>query len=263
MMRVYERWIGGTGAVPLVLLHGLLGSSRNWLATGKELAAERLVYALDLPNHGEAPHGPEMEYPFLQQSLVEWADQRQIDAAIWLGHSMGGKVAMALACQNPDRVRGLIVVDIAPRQNPHSHENELQAMAALDLSALGSRQQADSALEQLGVKEWAMRQFLLTNLVRTAEGFAWRVNLPVLQRQLPQLAATPLDAADRYDGPTLFIRGDRSPFIRDEDSALIQHHFPAAEIVRLPDSGHNPHIEDRANLNRILQQWCARFAKMT
>lgn len=217
-MIVFERDIGGTTEPPLVILHGLLGSGKNWLTAAADLTALRRVFVLDLPNHGEAPHTDEMSYPFMRDGLLEWMDSRNLGRMVLLGHSMGGKLGMRFACDCPDRVERLIVVDIAPRHNPHSHAAEFEAMMQLDVAKLESRREADAQLEKLGVRSWGMRQFLLTNLERGADGrLTWRVNLPVLAASIGTLAQNPLAEGDHFDGPTLFIRSMKSGFIDDVD----------------------------------------------
>ena len=154
---------------------------------------------------------------------------------------------MRLAVDQPGRLASLTVVDIAPRDYGWHHREEFAAMGALDLGGIADRKEADAALAA-GVTDWPMRQFLLTNLSRREDGrFAWDINLPVLTAALAHLSATPLAPGEVYAGPTTFVLGGKSAFVHARDHAGILGHFPAARLVTLPDSGHNPHIEDRAN----------------
>jgi pimeloyl-ACP methyl ester carboxylesterase len=230
---------------PIVILHGLLGSSRNWQTVGAGLAPTGRVAALDLRNHGQSPHASGMSYADMAEDVVGWLDAQRIERAILLGHSLGGKVAMLLACRQPARVARLIVVDIAPRDyRSAGHREELAAMTELDLARLASRAEAEQRMEAR-VPDWAMRKFLTTNLERGERGWRWVANLPVLTAALPEIERNPLSDADRYEGPARFIVGGRSPYVRPSDEAGILRHFPAADIVRLAECGHNPHIEAR------------------
>jgi esterase len=243
---LYHRDFGGAGEPPRVILHGMLGSSRNWLTAGRDLAAGRRVYALDLRNHGLSPHSDEMSYGAMAADVLAWLDARGIASAELIGHSMGGKVAMLLACHQPERVSRLVVVDIAPKDyHWPEHRQEFAAMRELDLTHLASREQAEARMEAR-VPGWAMRKFILTNLERLPpHGWKWQVNVEGLVAALPILERNPLGPADAFAGPTLFIAGGKSRYIEPGDDAAITRAFPAARIAVLPDCGHNPHIEAR------------------
>ena len=166
-----------------------------------------------------------------------------------LGHSMGGKVAMLLACRHPQRVTRLIVVDIAPKDYFWAgHRAEFAAMNELDLASLQSRAEAELRFEAR-VDDWAMRKFIATNLERMpdgASGWRWVINLPVVTESLPDLERNSIDPGDRFSGPILFIVGGRSRYVSATDHALIVGHFPAARVDTISDSGHNPHMDARA-----------------
>ena len=244
-MLLFSRDLGGAGRPPLVILHGMLGSSRNWQTAGRDLAGQFHVFALDLRNHGGSPHAAEMTYASMVADVIAWLDARQLGRVTLLGHSMGGKVAMLVACRHPERVTGLIVVDIAPKDYfwP-AHREEFAALNALDLAHLASRAAADKHLESR-ISHWGMRKFLLTNLEQDAAGhWRWTINLPALTAALEAMEANPLAPSDQFTGAALFITGDRSPYVGPGDHAAIRETFPAARIVTLP-SGHNPHTEAR------------------
>jgi esterase len=238
---------GGAGRPPLVVLHGMLGSSRNWQTTGRDLAARFHVLAPDLRNHGESPHADTMSYPEMMDDVLAWLDAQGLARVILLGHSMGGKVAMLLACRHPQRVERLIVTDIAPRDYYWpGHRQSFAAMNELNLEDIRSRADAELRFEAR-VTNWGMRKFLLTNLERDAEGkWKWQINLPVLTTALPELEKNPLAPTDRFAGPTQFIAGEKSNYIGAGDHEAIRAHFPAAKIAVIPGSGHNPHLEARA-----------------
>ena len=238
---------GGAGKPPLIIIHGLLGSSKNWQTTAPELAHRFHVYAVDLRNHGGSPHAPEMTFPLLSADILEWADDRGLSSFSILGHSLGGKVAMRVACDAPERVRALYVIDIAPRDYGLG-SRELEAMLKLDLQALTMRRDAEERLAADIPEVWA-RRFLLTNLVRRASGeFSWQPNLPVITATLPAVRKTPLEPHERFAKPALFVVGGKSQFVVEDDKAIIRRHFPQAKIVTLPRSGHFPHVEDRGGL---------------
>jgi pimeloyl-ACP methyl ester carboxylesterase len=223
----------------------MLGSSRNWQTVGRDLAARRRTIALDLRNHGESPHAAVMTYDSMVADVLAWLDVRAIGAADFIGHSMGGKVAMVLACRHPERVRRLVIVDIAPK--PYAwpaHRVEFAAMGGLDLASLRSRAEAESRLET-DIPEWPMRKFLVSSLERTPVGWSWQFNLPILAASLPELERNPLAPADRFTGPTLFVVGGKSRYVLPEDVDAIRAHFPAARVETLAGSGHNPHIDAR------------------
>ncbi len=230
----------------MVLLHGLLGSSRNWQTTGADLAATYHVWALDLRNHGKSPHAGTISYPDMVDDVLAWMDAHGIRKATLLGHSLGGKVAMLIACRHPGRVERLVVVDIAPKSYlSNAHRAEFAAMNELDLGSLQSRSEAELCFEAR-VSDWAMRKFLATNLERTETGgWGWQINLPVLTGALPDLEANPLSLEDKYEGATTFVLGGRSRYVDDSDRAGIVHHFPHAELRTIADAGHNPHMEAR------------------
>jgi esterase len=245
---LHHRDLGGTGGPPMVLLHGMLGSSRNWQTAGRELAAARRVYALDLRNHGLSPHARGMSYGLMAADVMAWLDAQGLGPVDLVGHSLGGKVAMVIACAHPQRVARLVVVDIAPRDYSWpERRGEFAAMNSLDLGSLRSRADAESRMEAQ-VPGWAARKFLTTNLERTPDGWKWQINLPAITAALPELERNPLVAGDRYLGPALFVAGGRSGYVRAEDRGAILAHFPAARFVVIPESGHSPHIEARDSL---------------
>lgn len=246
-MLLFHRDLGGAGRPPLVVLHGLLGSSRNWLTTGADLAAARHVIAPDLRNHGSSPHAPEHTYAAMEADVFETLGALGIERFDLIGHSMGGKVAMHIACNNPGRVASLVTVDIAPRSYRLDHlAEEFRAMNSLMLESLKTRQDAESGLMDV-LGDLGLAKFLATNLDHREEGgFVWRINLPVLTEAVATLGQSPLAPDDRFEGPALFIAGEESGYVREMDGDPIAAHFPNATVRRIPGAGHNPHIDSRA-----------------
>ena len=251
---LFHRDLGGAGKPPLVILHGLLGSSRNWQTTGRDLTARFHVMALDLRNHGGSPHEEAMTYEFMVADVLAWLDAQGLAQVTLLGHSLGGKVAMLLACRHPERMKRLIVVDIAPKDyHSAAHREEFAAMSALDLASLASRTAAEQSFEAQ-VPDWVMRKFLATNLERTPEGqWRWLINLPALTAALPVLEANALAPEDQFAGETLFILGGKSRYVKEADYAGIHRHFPGARIETIATAGHNPHMETREAFVALLQ----------
>lgn len=256
-----DRATGSADHPPLLLLHGLLGSGRNWQTAAADLAAAaggRSVHALDLRNHGKSPWHPVMTYQAMAADVLAWLDARQLGPVDLMGHSMGGKVAMLLACRHPGRVRRLVVVDIAPKSYlSHGHRAEFAALNELRLDTLQSRGEAEMKFEGR-VPDWGMRKFLTTNLERDPAGaWRWTVNLPVLTAALPEVEANPLDPADAFAGPALFVRGGKSRYVAETDHAAIASVFPASRITTIAAAGHNPHMETRAEFSAEVSAFLA------
>jgi pimeloyl-ACP methyl ester carboxylesterase len=251
------RYFGGEGKPPLVILHGLLGSSRNWTTTGKLLARSFEVFALDLRGHGDSPWAPppERDYSFAAcaADVAAWLDTKGVRRPVLLGHSLGGKIAMRLAADAPAQCRALVVADIAPRDYAPHHVEAFAAMRALDLATLTSRTEAEEKLVAQ-LHDETLARFLLTNLVREADaGFRWRIDLDGLAAALPQLARSSLQPGETYGGPTLFLRGDLSDFIGDADRARIAAHFSRHQILALGRAGHNLHVDQPAAFATALE----------
>lgn len=244
-LKLHSLRVENPGAPTLVILHGLLGASRNWSSVIKDLGERFDVHALDLRNHGHSPHAESMRWEELSGDVRAYLERNELSKVVLLGHSLGGKVAMRLACRQPDRIGSLMIIDIAAKCYPPYHEAEFRAMKRIAVEELESRREAEELLAG-SVKDWAMRQFLLTNLVRdpSGSGFRWQVNLEALYAGLPHIRQNSLDQTDQYPGPVLLVRGAKSDFIEDGDAEMMRHWFPHLQERTLP-LGHNPHIEDR------------------
>src|SRR5690606_19850870 len=234
-MKLFYREEGSDGPA-LVILHGLFGSSDNWLPQAKMFAEDFHVYLVDLRNHGQSPHSDEFNYDVMADDVAELIDAEGISSPILLGHSMGGKTAMTLALRNPQLPSALVVIDIAPRRYPDQHDRIVEGLLALRLADLKSRQDADEALSPY-VPEPPVRQFLLKNLKREPSGgFGWKMNLDTISRNISEVSKG-VGNGSVFPGPTLFVRGGRSNYVADDDLEDIRKLFPAARLETL-DTGH-------------------------
>jgi esterase len=228
---------------PLVILHGLFGSKRNWSAVAKRLGAVRRVLAVDLRNHGESPWDDRHDYPALAEDVADLIDRVIGRPAAVLGHSMGGKAAMLVALTRPELVERLVVADIAPARSNGSLIEPLRALRAVPLEAHGRRAEVEAALAE-AIPDPAVRGFLVLNLVPGPKGLSWTVNLDALERHFDAIAGFPsVPAGERFDGPTLFVVGGRSDYVRPEHHAEIARLFPAAEFAVLAGAGHWVHAD--------------------
>lgn len=220
----------------MIIMHGLFGSCDNWLTQGKLLSQHYHVYTIDQRNHGLSPHSDDFDYTFMVKDLVEFIDDHQIQNPIVIGHSMGGKTAMNFALAHPDKIAVLIVVDIAPRAYNLEHYTIADGLKAITIDTLTSRNEADEQLSQF-VPEADVRQFLLKNLQRKAEGgFSWKINLKVIAEKLSNVGVD-LHYKSTFNKPTLFVKGNRSNYIKEEDTSLILTYFPAAKLEGM-NTGH-------------------------
>lgn len=232
-----------TGSGPsLIILHGFLGSSDNWRNSATRLGASFSVTALDLRNHGHSPHAPFMSYVSMAEDVLEFLDRQNISSAHFLGHSMGGKVAMQFATTWPGRVDKLIVVDIAPKSYPASHEATLAALRNLDLDSFKSFGEIDAALAP-EIPAAEIRQFLMKNIERQ-EGrrFGWRIDLEAITANYMELTNA-IAPKHTFTKPACFIRGGRSDYLQEEDFSAIQEIFPRATFVTIPHAGHWVHVD--------------------
>jgi pimeloyl-ACP methyl ester carboxylesterase len=231
-------------APALIILHGLLGASRNWSTIGKALKDRFDVHALDLRNHGQSPHADTMRWSELVADVKAYMKANGLEEVILMGHSLGGKIAMKFACEHYQLVKKLVIVDIAAKMYPPYHDAEFRAMKRIKPGALTNRREAEELLKPL-VQDWGMRQFLMTNLVNTDLGFVWQVNLEVLHASLQVIRQNSLQSDDHFRGPTLLITGGKSDFVVKGDAEDLKEYFPSLKAVSLPKAGHNVHVEDR------------------
>ncbi len=224
---------------PLVIAHGLFGSGRNWGAIARSLATRRDVVAVDMRNHGSSFRADSQSYADMAGDLAEVLES--LGQADLLGHSMGGKAAMQLALTQGHLLRRLVVADIAPVAYTHDQTRHIAAMRGLDLGGISTRAQADARLAQQ-VEDPSLRAFFLQSLDLKATPPVWRLNLDVLEAAMPQIIGWP-DTQGCFDGPTLFLTGSQSAYVKVEDRATIRALFPQARFAKLLGAGHWLHAE--------------------
>jgi esterase len=242
-----------TGAgPPLVILHGLFGSNRNWASLARQLGETHRVFALDLRNHGASPWAETMTYREMAEDVAAFLERHGLQGATVLGHSMGGKTAMVLALEQGELVGRLIVVDIAPVAYAHTHLPYIKAKQAVDLDAVERRSEVDLVLQE-AIPERSLRNFLMHNLVTEGGRLRWRINLQALHDNMDDLTGYPDDLDGlRYDGPTLFLAGADSHYLEIGHLPRIRTLFPAAEIDAIAGAGHWVHAEQpQAFLARV------------
>ena len=237
---------------PLVILHGLFGSGKNWQSQARRFATHFQVFTIDLRNHGESFHADEINYSVMAEDVAGLLYRLELSDCDILGHSMGGKVAMMLALQNPGLVARMIVADIAPVAYFHHYDDLINPILALPLERIESRSQAEQLLRQ-NIPEDQLRAFLLQNLVREPAGWRWRVNWKVIQRDMEWLTGfgdLPQDWL--IELPSLFIRGEKSDYIGNAEIEIIKHRFSDCKIETIAAAGHWLHAEKPEAFNRLV-----------
>lgn len=222
---------------PLLIAHGLYGSARNWGVIAKRV--ERQCLTVDMRNHGASPWYDSHSYPDLANDLAQVIEAHGVCADV-VGHSMGGKAVMMLALTRPDLIRRAVIADIAPVTYGHSQQPMIDAMRAIDLSAVATRGDADRQL-QAHVDDAGVRAFLLQSLDVKAR--AWRLNLDVLSREMAKITGWPEGDFIPFEGDILFLSGGRSDYVRPEHRPAIKALFPNAKFAKIPQAGHWLHAD--------------------
>ncbi|MEW9920890.1 alpha/beta fold hydrolase [Marimonas sp. MJW-29] len=239
MLNILEYGTDNRAYPPLVIVHGLYGSGRNWGVIAKRLSDTRHVITPDMRNHGQSPREATQSYPDMAADLAELI--AHIGPPVDLcGHSMGGKAAMALALTQPDLVRRLVVADIAPVTYGHSQQGMIDAMRTVDLATLTRRSDAEEQLAAAGIEK-ALQSFFTQSL--DVPNKRWRLNLDVLEAEMNKIIGWPEDLTGPFDGPTLFLSGGASDYVRPEHRDKIKNLFPNARFAKIPGAGHWLHAE--------------------
>ena len=245
-----------TGENPaIILLHGLFGNMDNLTPVARSLTDHYGVLSVDLRNHGRSFHKPTMTYPEMASDVLALMGQLGIASAVVIGHSMGGKVAMQLAVQQPERVRALVVGDIAPVDYPPHHQNVLRALQAYKPEQSLSRQDADKQLAQF-IEMTAVRQLLIKGMMKNEQGqYAWRMNVDGIINSYQSICAAPDIEGKSYQGPTLFIKGEFSDYLKPEHRDVIFRLFPSADLRVITGAGHWLHAEKPALFSASLKRF--------
>jgi esterase len=251
-MKLFFRSLGD--GPPLIILHGLYGSSDNWITIARLIGNNYTVYLPDLRNHGQSPHSEIMDYNAMKDDILELTEDLKIDKFFLAGHSMGGKTAMAFALTWPEKLNGLLIADISPFSNESSgynayiqHQTILKAILSLDLTKISSRTEAEFELMKM-IESEKVRGFVLKNLQRTSgNSFTWKINAGSLLKNLDKI----LEGIDRSNilnyqitgFPVIFLKGSESDYINPDDYPDIKKIFPASEIVEIRKAGHWLHSD--------------------
>lgn len=245
----------------IVVLHGLFGSSKNWLSIGKNLSENYNVYLLDLRNHGESPHTESHTIEEMTLDIANFISNKNISLPILLGHSMGGLVSMYYSLiqkreKFPD-IKAIAIQDIAPRSYPFIYDNEVKSMK-LDVSKCNSRAEVDSIMATY-VSDPFIRQFLQMNLERKTEGgYFWKINIDAIQHSRKMFRDV-FSGLDPCQIPALFILGGNSSYIQEEDKELMKYFFPNSEIKIIPGADHYLQYTHSQEFLNILKPWLERL----
>lgn len=252
-MELFYRRYGEESNQPIIILHGLFGISDNWVSYARLMAMEGFdVFVVDQRNHGRSPHSEAFNYSVLADDLFDFIDGHGIEDPILIGHSMGGKVAMLFALENPHLVKKLVVVDIALKSYGFRghHRKIMDAMKAVDFNNVKNRSDVENRLAGF-IPEMRIRQFIMKNLRRKGKnGFEWRIFLNGLENNLDKMFDA-IDTTVKFEKPTLFIRGGASDYILPDDYGRIRRNFPNAEIITMGGASHWVHVDAMERFCRL------------
>src|SRR5690606_21427703 len=227
----------------LLIFHGLFGQSDNFATLSKQFAEHYTVHAIDLRNHGRSFHSDDMSFDAMSDDILNYLNHHQIEACYLLGHSLGGRSMIEFSYKHPEKIEKLIVADMAPKAYPPHHQGIIKALNSVDFDQVQKRSDVEEILKQF-IPEMGTRQFLLKNVYHAESGkYAFRFNLKTLTDSYEEIVGTDL-STEIFEKPTLFLRGDKSDYILDDDFDMIYRHFPQAEIQTISNSGHWIHAEN-------------------
>lgn len=233
---------------PLLVFHGLFGMLDNWATFGREFGEKLPCHLLDLRNHGKSFHTEEMSHDDMAEDILNYLNQHQIEKACLLGHSLGGKAVMQFAISYPERVKKIIVVDIAPKAYPPHHQRIMEALQSVDFERITSRKEVEEKLAE-SIEEKPVIQFLVKNLYWEQEDrLNWRFNLKVLAEKYSDFVGKAIRFGI-FEGETLFIKGEKSHYILPQDEFLIQKHFPKYQLITIKNAGHWVQVENTKDFN--------------
>lgn len=268
-MKLFYREEGKKNQHPIVIVHGLYGSSDNWLTVGKKLGKKNHVFMVDQRNHGRSPNANEHNYEDMTEDLADFFEEHRIEKAIVIGHSMGGKTAMYFAAEYPEKIDKLIVADIAPKNyfeleekgQYYLHQHILESLKEVRKHQFETREEIADFLS-IKLDNESLVMFLLKNVYRNKETnrFDCRINVDVLYDHLDEVISGVNyrwleDRMPILNYPVLFIKGEKSPYISEEDEKKIKEIYPEAQITTIPDAGHWLHAEQPQLFMEALEQF--------
>jgi Predicted hydrolases or acyltransferases (alpha/beta hydrolase superfamily) len=228
---------------PVIILHGLFGSSRNWRSLAGKIGRTHRVITIDLRNHGQSGRSPSMTYLEMAGDILSFIVDHALDNVVLMGHSMGGKVAMVCTLLQPLLIAKLLVLDIAPVSYAHRYGKLFYALQNLPLHEIKNRNQAEQKLNEL-INDPRLSRFLIQNLIKSKTGYQWRLDISTIRNNIKQIGSFPeLDSGMRYDRPALFMGGAESHFLQPVHHHAIRKYFPGANIELLEKAGHLLHFE--------------------
>lgn len=243
----------GNGPKDLVILHGLFGSLDNWMTLAKQWAKDYTIWLLDQRNHGRSPHHERWDYPSMAADLDQFLKDHAIEHPVLLGHSMGGKTVMQFLQDFAGKASAAIIVDMAPKYYAPHHGIILKGFEAVHVEEINSRQEADERMSSI-IESPPIRMFLLKNLTREKDGYAWKPNLEVIKENIEEVGRDTLpDKA--VELPVLFVRGERSDYINKGDFEQIKSHFPNAQMESISGAGHWIHAEKPKVLYSVVKEF--------
>lgn len=241
---------------PMIIIHGLYGISDNWVNHARILAENYKVYIPDMRNHGQSGHSNFFNYEVMAEDITEFIEQHEIENPVIMGHSMGGKIAMKFAFDNPDLVQKLIVIDMSMRQyNLRAfHSKIINAMLDIDFSKVKSRKEVDDYLAKT-IEDARIRLFIMKNLYWTErKTLSWRLNLKAIIDNIDAIFEG-ISSQQSFNKPSLFIRGQKSDYVRDEDFDLIKKQFTNSELKTIPNAGHWVQADEPELFIKILKDF--------
>jgi esterase len=251
-MKIFHREIGS--GPPLVMLHGLLGMSDNLMSVARVLGAKFRVILLDHRNHGRSDHHPDFGYDAMANDLLELLDSLNIYQVSLIGHSMGGKVAIKFAYDNPGLVNKLVVVDISPTAYARTteHQTIIDEMTAINLAQYSNRNELELVVRQKFGGTYKEHLVLKNIALTQSKTLAWKCNLAAIKENLAKILGEILPAA-RFHKPTLFVKGANSNYIQPHDEDLIRQHFSNVLIKTISNAGHLVHADNPAGFIEVVE----------
>lgn len=243
MNKILHSKITGDHPKHFLIFHGLFGQSDNFGTLAHKFSEFYTVHAIDLRNHGRSFHDEDMSLRTMATDILNYLDFHRIEKCYLLGHSLGGRVVIEFSYMHPERLEKLVVADIAPKAYPPHHQGIFKALNSVDFDKVEKRSDAEDVLKKY-IPEFSVRQFLLKNIYRKDDGkYDFRFNLPVLTKWYDEMIETELTEG-KFEKPTLFLKGEKSNYIMEEDYNLIYNRFPKAEIKTISNAGHWLHAEN-------------------